>query len=298
MRMKPTASDAGISKDNLILRCQDCLHYSGTRSPIYDSACKNRGVLPSAVAPHCYTPNISVFRPLGIDFYNTLSALTANLPISTVRVLAGVLKVAPKLKAQGLSLFQKVYFHVGNKKYLSNWFTGYVVAPGAVPTLFLVAGSLKRSTRVITAIIDVGSMISHDKFVELRTGMIAKGNLVDPENLRTKFKPVNSKAAEYEPPTIDKINEDLVASKRLEEKSNKHIKVVRANKKLIPATLTPKTKKDRQKQEHNSTVFVLGPDPQNAEKPKLTKAKLKGKRKEETPKRVVKKIHKKELRAT
>lgn len=239
MKIKPIASEDGVVKDNLILRCQDCLHFKGTRSPIYDTVCKNRGILANAVAPNCYTPNIAVFRPLGINFYQTLRALTANLPPSTVRVLTGIFKTSPKLKSKGLTIFQKVYFSIGNPKYLSNWFTGYVVAPGMSPRLFLVAGSLKRSTRVVTALLDVESMVTQEKFVDLREAMVAKGNLVDPENLRTKFKPLNAKAAEYEPPTIDKINEDLVIKKRVEEqkirKKGSTIHVVTPDKKLMPA---------------------------------------------------------------
>lgn len=246
MKIKAIASEEGVMKDNLMLRCQDCLHYRGTVNPIYDTVCKNRGILPSAAAPNCYTPDISVFRPLGINFYQTLATLLSNLPPSSTRVLAGVLKTSPKLKGKGLSLFQKVYFSIGNAKYLSNWFSGFIVAPGMLPSLVLVAGSLKRSTNVVTAILDLDSLATREKFIELREEMIRKGCLVDPENLRTKFKPSSTKAAEYEPPTIDKINEDSLAKERIATRNSKVkkgqvkkgepvLKVTTKKKKLAPA---------------------------------------------------------------
>lgn len=213
MRLKPDASESGIAKDNLILRCADCLHYDATRSPIYDTVCKTRGVLKNAAAPNCFTPNISTFRTLGPEFYHVLAVLTSTLKPSAVRVLAGILKTSPSLSRRGFHLFERVYFTVGSGRYLSNYFSGFVIAPGATTRSVIVAGSLKRSVKVVTAILEASSLMKYEDFVPIRDKLIASGKIIDPDSVTVKFKPKILKSAEYEPPTLDMFNSGTAADK-------------------------------------------------------------------------------------
>lgn len=243
MRLKPDVSESGISKDNLVLRCGDCMHYDGTRSPLYEDPCKKRGILSKSIAPKCYTPNIAVFKNLGPHFYQTFSLLVANMRPSSLRVLAGVIKSAPALSRKGFSLFEKVYFAVGNPKYLSNYFSGYVISSGVTGDLVLVAGSLRKSARMVTASLAIDSVLTLEQFVKLRSKLIEKGALIDPETVRTKFKPKKgTKAEDYEPPTIDtaqddpKLAEKLRKGVRIEEDDDDKspVRLIVSPKKMVP----------------------------------------------------------------
>lgn len=244
MRLKPDASEVGIARDNLILRCGDCMHFGGTRSPLYDEPCSKRGVLNKSIAPNCYTPNIAVFKSLGAHFYQTLSILVANMRPSSVRVLAGVLKTAPTLARRGFSLFEKVYFAIGDPKYLSNYFSGYVISPGVSGEAILVAGSLSKSSRMVTASLHVSSVMTLNQFKEKRAALVAKGALVDPEMVRTKFKPKRgTKAEEYEPPTIDSVQDEPQIAKKLRrgvdnDTESGTTRLILDNKKMAPAHFT------------------------------------------------------------
>ena len=71
----------GLARENVTLRCGDCLHYQGTYHPAMDKPCVQLGVRTSAIAPSCYTPNVALFRKIpGVNFKTLALTLTSFKP--------------------------------------------------------------------------------------------------------------------------------------------------------------------------------------------------------------------------
>lgn len=194
---------------NVKLRCGDCMHFKGTAHPSYGAVCSALGTRASALAPACYTANVSVFRPLGPDFVRGLAVTVASMDAQQQRVLMGLLRNAAALDKVGLTFMQKVYFSMGGDC-LENWYTGFVLAPGPDRgTVLLVGQDYAKGNRTLcTALLLVSSLVtSHKKFTRIKDDLVARGQI---KRLPPKLQPKVAKE-DYEPPTMETNPEALEA---------------------------------------------------------------------------------------
>lgn len=211
INLKKSTDDPGTltTESNVKLRCGDCMHFKGTSHPSYGALCSTLGTRASALAPKCYTANVSVFRPLGPDFIRGLAVSVASMDAQQQRVLMGLLRNASALEKIGLTFMQKVFFSMGGDC-LENWYTGFVLSPGPDRgTVLLVGQDYAKGNRTLcTALLMTSSLItSHKKFNRIKDDLVARGQL---RRLPPRLQPKAAKA-DYEPPTMETNPEALEA---------------------------------------------------------------------------------------
>lgn len=188
------------TKDQVKLRCSDCMHYKGTAHPIYGERCADRGVSRSALAPTCFTPNVAVFRRHSTDTLRVLATLVSQFNAQECRVLIGTLNKASRLEKYGFTYMEQVYFQVG-ESYLGNFYRGHVLAPGINETLLIIGAKQVDARAPTLAHLPADSVISAKKFKKLRSRLISQGRINDPQARRKRL-PIMTHV-DYEPPTID-----------------------------------------------------------------------------------------------
>lgn len=220
---KDTSDDAPLSQDNVKLRCGDCFHYKGTAHPSIKVLCKSMDVRPGALAPSCFTPNVTVFRELGPQVMGQMAALVSTFSSQQARVFMGLLKGASSLEKMGLTFMQKVYFCTGTDS-LENYYSGFVLCTGPDKSIMLVGRDyLKCNNSSMVASLAKSSLItSKEEFDAVKDDLVARGRI---RAANEKLKKAMSKI-DYEPPTFD------TDPSVLEARANKSAKK-RGNEKLF-----------------------------------------------------------------
>ena len=93
--IKNDASEKRIA--TTYLRCGDC-YYFKKRHPRFEVACVKNGVLPKAVAPVCFVPNIDPLRKNGTHFLSFMNLVAGNLKPAQFRTLAALFNRESKLR--------------------------------------------------------------------------------------------------------------------------------------------------------------------------------------------------------
>ena len=204
----------GTARSNVVLRCGDCLHYKGSPHPAMDKSCVHLGVRTTAIAPSCFTPNVSVLRKVSGMEFKTLAALLVGFKPQQARVLMGLLKGAGSLQSTGFHFLQKVYFRTGDD-FLENYYSGYVLGVGPNKTLMIVGERyLSGSTSVPVAQLMKSSVLSWEAFKVKRDKLIAQGKFLEPKKLKRYASP------DYEAPTLDSPPKEEEKGKRKKGKDN------------------------------------------------------------------------------
>lgn len=194
-------------ESNIKLKCGDCLHFKGTANPAVGPLCSTVGIRAGATAPACYTANVNVFRPLGVDTMRTVASLVATFSAQQQRVFMGLLRNAASLDKLNLSFMQTVYFTTGGDC-LENWYKGYALSAGPDRGTVMVLGSdaLKANRTLCTALLMRATLVtSHREFRKIKEALISKGKLNKlPPKLQKKYSD-----EEYDPPTLD-TNQDAL----------------------------------------------------------------------------------------
>lgn len=215
--LRSDTSDGALPREsNIKLKCGDCLHFKGTANPAVGPLCSTIGVRAAAVAPPCYTANITVFRPLGVETMRSTAALIASFDSRQQRVLMGLLRNAASLERLSLSFMQTVYFTTGGDC-LENWYKGYAMSAGPDKGTVMVIGSdaLKSNKTLCTALLLRTTLVtSHKQFRKIKDELIQKGKLNKlPPKIQKKYSD-----EEYDPPTFDTNPEALEALAQTSEK--------------------------------------------------------------------------------
>lgn len=220
---KKSAIDGSLTRDNVVLRCGDCMHLKGTKHPSFNERCAERGVKTGAVAPPCYTPNVTVFRRHSLDTFRILAAVIRSFSPQESRVLMGILHKSNRLEKFGFNFLDKVYFRLGDE-YLNNFYSGYVLAVGIERTLLIIGAKQLENKRPMIAHLEADSVYSVDKFRRVKKRLVENGLLNDPETRRLKLP--RTVDVDYEPPTIDSaqtlLQEKAVADPRKPKGRVKH----------------------------------------------------------------------------
>lgn len=108
-----TIKDKKAARLTLGMRCGDCLHFKGPKSPLYKDKCSELGTKHYATACQGFTPNFSVMNRGGGNLQNSakIAALVSEMPASTARILGYML-------CKQSSAFEKVGVRFGQPMYL------------------------------------------------------------------------------------------------------------------------------------------------------------------------------------
>ena len=201
----PTATKT--TKPWFVTRCGDCLHFQGTAHPALDSSCEKIGRLKDGVAPRCFVPNVVKLKR-GTQLAGALNVLTSRMTSEELRILQGMLLAAERVRRTGFSLFEEVYFSVGDSKYLSNYYSAIVVSRASQKKLLLL-GSPRTGSKGMVAQLDIQSILNQEAYELKRDELVAAGRIFDPNVTRNKIK--LSAVSTYVPPVLDMDPEELEA---------------------------------------------------------------------------------------
>ena len=233
--IKNDASEKRIA--TTYLRCGDC-YYFKKRHPRFEVACVKNGVLPKAVAPVCFVPNIDPLRKNGTHFLSFMNLVAGNLKPAQFRTLAALFNRESKLRSTGFSLFEKVFFYVTNPNYLSNYYSGHVLGIGGDKTELVVMGTLSTKTPLIIAHLFLEHVIPTKASVANRDELVRRQRLFDPIFTRTRFRKATMVDKAYEPPTLDMTLEELEAAAEKSKEARAQAPKTRGRKRRTPSITT------------------------------------------------------------
>jgi len=183
-------------------KCGECLHFKQTSHPSYEGACSTLGVRHFALAPSCFTPDITKVIS-NVDEFVTLASLFGSKTAQQKRILLAMLRQVPTGKK--LKMGTKMYLNVRGREYIGNYLCGYVVGYSSAGQLIL-TGSPDRNTRGRTFFAYLKSDDSlltapewRKRFLDLRS----KGRITDPKDGFVRDITASVKEDNYEVPTID-----------------------------------------------------------------------------------------------
>lgn len=177
-------------------RCGACLHFRQHAHKHKDTVCAEIGVKQYAIAPRCFTPDVTKIAP-NAQLLAQLTALINSYTPQQRHILLGVLRNNRKRR---ISFGQKVYFRAIGKDYISNYLSGYCLGYSSAGDL-IVAGSpdVKTAGRMYTAYLHEDSVMLPQAWRAKREDLIRKGRVNDPDKPLSKKKVVET----HEPPTMD-----------------------------------------------------------------------------------------------
>lgn len=191
-----------LSKDNVLLRCGECLHFEGSPHPGIGQACSLIGVKRYATAPSCYTPNVHVFRKTSKETLSLLASIVSGFTPQQSLVLMGLLKEQTRLKKKlGVSFLERVFFCVG-EDYLENYVGGLALGMDPLGNLLIVGTEFLNDQRnPIVASMGASSILTYDAFIKKRDQLLSRGLIYQPRKRNREQLPDCLK--DYEPPTIE-----------------------------------------------------------------------------------------------
>jgi len=162
--------------------------------------CKLKGIRTFALAPKCFTPDITQIAG-NSDSFAAIAMLFAEYTPRQKRILIGVLKQPQKKFKRELPFGTRVYFHGLGKDYISNYMSGMVAGTTSSGQL-IITGSPDRNTRgrsYFAYMNDSDELMTAREWKVKKAELKAAGKILDPQSL---VLPKGSPAPN-EPVTID-----------------------------------------------------------------------------------------------
>jgi hypothetical protein len=207
--LKKDATEKGIA--TTYIRCGECAYFRVKR-PNFEVKCSESGVLSRAIAPTCFVPNFNTLKRGGVQTVSVLNLLAGNMSVQQVRTLAALFNRESRLRKVGLFLFQKVYCWVSDPKYLSNYYSAYVLGVGVLDSEVVLLGSFSNSQKPILAHVLREHVLDDKTFAIKKDQLIKKQQIYDPKIKRNLKQKGLAKEKDYEPPTLDMSIEELEAA--------------------------------------------------------------------------------------
>jgi len=183
-------------------KCSECLHFTKHAHPQFREVCQKRGIKGVALAPKCYTPDVSIIAS-NSDTFVQLAALLGDYTPRQKRILVALMKSKPISKkrfSRSLSFGTKVFFLGIGADYMSNYLSGYAVGMTSSGEL-IVTGSPDRNTRgrsYMAYMTDDDNLLTPAEWKKKKAELRERGRIYDP---KTKELPRQTDAET--PPTID-----------------------------------------------------------------------------------------------
>jgi hypothetical protein len=192
-------SSASLSES---YKCSECLHHMKHAHPQFREVCKKRGIKGIAVAPKCFTPDVSIIAS-NSDSFVQLAALLNEYTPREKRILIALMKQKPISKkrfSRPVVFGMKMFFLGMGADYISNYLAGYVMGLTSTGEL-IITGSPEQNTRgksFMAYMTDDDNLMTPLEWKRKKTELKAKGRVFDP---KTKELPrqIDTEA----PPTID-----------------------------------------------------------------------------------------------
>lgn len=170
-----------LTKFNHQTSCGDCLHFKGSRHPELAAPCSLLGISTKALAPSCYTPDVTAMRALGPSAFQTLALLVAAMTPKQTRVFMGMLKYAGALERMGYTFLEEVYFTVSDE-YLESYYKGFVIGVGKMNELIIVGTDYLQASKTTTiAYLSKDSVLNAEKFKKYARKCIEEGKFHKPQ---------------------------------------------------------------------------------------------------------------------
>lgn len=222
MTKKDTLGSASSKNLAEAFKCGECLHFASSCHPRKDSACNKQGIRAFAIAPGCFTPDVTAVVQNAEEFA-VLSALISGWTTKQRRIFMAMLRGNKTLKTSKstspqLKFGTKVYIRMG-RDVLTNYYCGYVVGYTTSGEL-IVGGNAhrQRAGKTFFAYLQTTEgVLSSKEWKIKRAELTAQGKLSDIRSSGTTG--AYAKYADYEVPTIDSNPE---AFDRKPKKSMRH----------------------------------------------------------------------------
>jgi len=198
---KDTLGNASKSSLSEAMRCSECLHYKNLPHRGKDDICSNLGVRTFAIAPKCFTPNVTRLFSNSAEFVQLAGLLSSYTPAQK-RLLLALLRNTPKGKRYPFGT--KLYLKTG-REYLSNYLCGYVAGYTASGELILTGSpDVKTQGKSFFAYLKSSADLLDFKAWKIkRAQLVQAGKFIDPAR---KIKGITARQvqdANYEIPTIE-----------------------------------------------------------------------------------------------
>lgn len=208
MRKQDTVTNKKSIKANAeTYRCGDCLHFQRhAHSGKNGTVCENEGVRSFAVAPKCFTPDVSVLQG-NTDTFLQLTMLVNSYTPKQRRIMLAVLRDASKVKKKGYTIGTKVYFKLAPLDYLNNYFFGFVMGKTSSGEI-MIQGTPDKKKRGESFMFymdpsNEGTLMSEAEWKPLERRLKDDGLINDPNEKRNRIKRADEE--DYTPPSIDSV---------------------------------------------------------------------------------------------
>jgi len=184
-----------IKKDNLgnlssaslseAFKCSECLHHKKHAHPAFQTVCNERGIKGIAVAPKCFTPDVSIITS-NSDQFVQLATLQAGFTPRQKRILIALLKAKPinkKKFSRPLVFGTKVFFRGMGADYISNYLAGYVAGTTSSGEL-IITGSPDQNSRgrsYMAYMTDDDNLMTPAEWKKKKEELKSKGRTIDPK---------------------------------------------------------------------------------------------------------------------
>lgn len=168
-------------------KCGECLHHSRHAHPSFQTPCNKRGIRTFAIAPKCFTPDVTQVAK-NSDTFVQLAALLSEYTPKEKRIMLAILKQKPIKRQQfrkDMQFGTKVYFLGMGKDYISNYLAGFVLGQTSSGELIL-TGSPDRNTRgrsYVAYMQDSDSLMTAKEWKVKKAELKAKGRIHDPASV-------------------------------------------------------------------------------------------------------------------
>lgn len=194
-------------------RCSECLHFKTKPLSDKQEVCSKLGIRGRAIAPSCFTPDVSRVAQTSDQFVQLCSLLN-SFSSSEKRILFALLN----RKTKKANFGTKIYFLAAGKDYLSNYVAGYVIGTTSRGEIMVMGDpdNRRRGKSYIAYFKSMDDLYTTKMFKIKRAELKRTGRIDDPNSpFKAKRKSIS---IDYEPPTIDRAP---TGERKIKKKSGK-----------------------------------------------------------------------------
>jgi len=172
------------ASSDVTYKCGDCLHYEKHQHLQKSGLCKNLGVRTFAIAPRCFSPDITQIAG-NSETFAQVAMLYSDYTPKQRRILLAVLKQPQKKFKRELPFGTRVFFHGLGKDYISNYMSGYVAGTTSSGEL-IVTGSPDRNARgrmYFAYMNDAENLMTFKEWKVKRNELKEAGRVQDPQSM-------------------------------------------------------------------------------------------------------------------
>ena len=213
MLKKDTLGTASAKSLGEAFHCGECLHHSRSCHPHREQVCSKLGVRSCAIAPKCFTPDVTKVITNAEQFVVLASIFNSYTP-SQRRIMIGILRGASKCsgKKKQFKFGTRLYLRTGGDN-IESYRCGYVVGYSSSGELILTGSSDRRSagTTFFAYLKTTEGLLTHKEWLAKRKDLLAHSKFTDSKTLKGAS-PNADKYLNYEVPTIDTCPEHFASN--------------------------------------------------------------------------------------